>query len=121
MATTQSTNATGRIVWNHAFVPLALVIPIFTLPTASTLEAVTVPDLPAPTQLEPTRSTEASENEPYLTRIRGLAFFLFAFAHRDAHLSESVIHVGAFHQSQDRTIPVKFVAIIDAKIPCIIN
>jgi hypothetical protein len=75
MATTQSTNATGKIVWNHAFVPLTLIIPTFTLPTASTVEAVTVPDLPVPTQPEPTRSTEASENVAYLTRIRGLGLF----------------------------------------------
>ncbi|KAK9846054.1 hypothetical protein MYU51_004994, partial [Penicillium brevicompactum] len=66
MATTQSTNTTGTIAWNNAFVPLTLIIPTFTLPTASTVEAVTVPDLPAATQLKPTRAAEASGNAPSL-------------------------------------------------------
>ncbi|CAG8875768.1 unnamed protein product [Penicillium salamii] len=79
MATTQSTNTTGTIAWNNAFVPLTLIIPTFTLPTASTVEAVTVPDLPAATQLKPTRAAEASGNAPSLATVRGLGLFYLVF------------------------------------------
>ncbi|KAJ5544022.1 hypothetical protein N7494_005301 [Penicillium frequentans] len=75
MATAQSTNTTGTIAWNNAFVPLTLIIPTFTLPTASTVEAGTVSDLPAPTQLGHTRPAEASGNVAYSATIRGLGLW----------------------------------------------
>ncbi|OGE46409.1 hypothetical protein PENARI_c289G01103, partial [Penicillium arizonense] len=75
MATAQSTNTTGTIAWNNAFVPLTLIIPTFTLPTASTVEAGTVSDLPAPTQLGPTRPAEASGNVASSATIRGLGLW----------------------------------------------
>lgn len=49
MTTTQSTKTTGTIAWNNAFVLLTLIIQTFILPTVSTVEAVTVPDLPTAT------------------------------------------------------------------------
>ncbi|CAG8153983.1 unnamed protein product [Penicillium salamii] len=79
MATTQTTNTTGTIAWNNAFVPLTLIIPTFTLPTASTVEAMTVSDLPAATQLKPTRAAEASGNAPSLVTVRGLGFYFLVF------------------------------------------
>lgn len=79
MVTTQTTNTTGTIAWNNAFVPLTLIIPTFTLPTASTVEAGTVSDLPAPTQLGSARPAEASGNAPSLARFRGLGLCYLAF------------------------------------------
>lgn len=72
MATAQSTNTTGSIAWHNAFVPLTLIIPTFALPTTSMVEAGTVSDLPAPTQLGSTRPSEASGNAPSLATVRGL-------------------------------------------------
>jgi hypothetical protein len=79
MATSQSTNTTGTIAWNNAFVPLTLIIPTFTLPTASTVEAGTGFDLSAPTQIGYTRPAEASGNAPSLATVRGLGLCYLMF------------------------------------------
>lgn len=72
MATGHNTSTAKTIAWNNAFVPLTLIIPTFTLPTARTVESVTVSGLSAPTQLGPTRAAEASVNLSSSARIRGL-------------------------------------------------
>jgi len=60
MATTQSMKTTETLAWNNGAVPLTLIIPTFTLPTASAVEAVTAARVPAPTRLEPTIPVEGS-------------------------------------------------------------
>jgi hypothetical protein len=62
MATAESMKATGTPAWNNAALPLTLIIPTFTLPTGSTVEATTAAHIRAPTRVGPTIPVEGSGN-----------------------------------------------------------
>lgn len=73
MAAAQSANTTATCAWSNAAVPLTLIIPTFTLPTGSTVEAVTAAHIPAPTRLKPTIPVEGSGNVAWSSTTRWLA------------------------------------------------
>ncbi|KAI3093178.1 hypothetical protein CBS147333_10125 [Penicillium roqueforti] len=73
MAAAESMNTTATLAWNNAAVPLTLIIPTFTLPTGSTVEAVTAAHIPAPTRLKPTIPVEGSGNVAWSSTTRWLA------------------------------------------------
>jgi hypothetical protein len=52
--------------------PLALIIPTFTLPTGSTVEAITAAHIPAPTRIGPTIPVEGSGNVVWSSTTRRL-------------------------------------------------
>ena len=62
MASTQSMKTTQTPSWNNAAIPLALIIPTFTLSTRGAVEAITTAHIPAPTRIGPTIPAEGSGN-----------------------------------------------------------
>ncbi|CAP87216.1 hypothetical protein PCH_Pc24g03080 [Penicillium rubens Wisconsin 54-1255] len=72
MASTRSMKTTQTPSWNNAAMPLALIIPTFTLPTGGAVEAITTAHIPAPTRIGPTIPAEGSGNVVWSSTTRWL-------------------------------------------------